>query len=138
MLDQKTLEILCFWPTDLEIRDAIKIGFHQASELAEILAMKKKPESVTYFSSKNGLQGIYDDNDTIFNGFNNENNQDNIQEEQLELSAALSISASEVSLIASDNLQNTDDILSPNCRSQLIALQKENLFINYNSKNSKF
>jgi len=138
MLDQKTLEILRFWPTDSEIRDAIKIGFHQASELAEILAMKKKPESVTYFSSKNGLQGIYDDNDTIFNGFNNENNQDNIQEEQLELSAALSISASEVSLIASDNLQNTDDILSPNCRSQLIALQKENLFINYNSKNSKF
>ena len=56
----------------------------------------------------------------------------------MELSAALSISASEVSLIASDNLQNTDDILSPNCRSQLIALQKENLFINYNSKNSKF
>ena len=41
MLDQKTLEILCFWPTDLEIRDAIKIGFHQASKLAEILAIKK-------------------------------------------------------------------------------------------------
>jgi len=28
MLDQKTLEILHFWPTDSEIRDAIKIGFH--------------------------------------------------------------------------------------------------------------
>ena len=73
--------------------------------------MKKRPELVIYFSSKNGLQGIYDNNDIIFNGFNNEVNQDNIQEEQLELSTALSISASEVSLVVSDNLQNTDDTL---------------------------
>ena len=41
MLDQKTLETLRSWPTDSEIRNAIEIGFCQASELAEILAMKK-------------------------------------------------------------------------------------------------
>ena len=52
MLNQKTLETLCSRPTDSEIRNAIEIGFCQASELAEILAIKKRPELVKYFSSK--------------------------------------------------------------------------------------
>ena len=34
--------------------------------------MKKKPESVKYFTSKNNLSGIYDNDDTLFNSFNNE------------------------------------------------------------------
>ena len=99
--------------------------------------MKKRPESVSYFSSKNGLPGTYDDDDTIFNSFNNEVNQNNIQDEQFELSAALSISANETSFIASDNLQNENDILSPDCEVQLIALRKKHLYINYNGINLK-
>ncbi len=40
--------------------------------------MKRRSESVMYYFSKNGLPGIYDDNDTIFNGINDKINQDNI------------------------------------------------------------
>ena len=102
--------------------------------------MKKRPESVTYFSSKNGLPGIFDDDDTIFNGFDNEIiNQTIIQDEHLELSTALSISASEASITISDDLQNADDKILPDCeaQAQLIALQKKYLCINYNGMNLK-
>ncbi len=40
--------------------------------------MKRRSESVMYYSSKNSLSGIYNDNDTIFNGINDKINQDNI------------------------------------------------------------
>jgi len=137
ILNQKTLETLRSWPTDSEISNAIKCGFHQASELTEILVMKKRPESVTYFSSKNGLPDIFDDDD---NGFNNEIiNQTIIQDEQLELSAALSISASEVLFTISNDLQNADDKILSDCeaQAQLIAMQKKYLCSNYNSMNLK-
>jgi len=51
--------------------------------------MKRRPESVMYYSSKNGLPGIYDDGNTIFNGVNDRISQNDIQDEKLELSAAL-------------------------------------------------
>jgi hypothetical protein len=93
--------------------------------------MKKRPESVTYFSSKNGLLDAYnDDDDVIFNSFINENQRD-IQE-QFELSTALSISASEASLTESENIDNT---LPSDCEIQLKALQKSGLCIINNSKN---
>src|SRR3954465_1515986 len=129
------------WPTDSEISNAIECGFRQVSELTEILAMTKRPESVTYFSSKNGLPYIFDDDDIISNRFNNEIiNQTIIQDEQLELSAALSISASEVSITISDDLQNANDKTLPDCeaQAQLIALQKKYLYSNYNGMNLKF
>lgn len=83
--------------------------------------MKRRPESVMYYSSKNGLPGIYDDDDTIFNGINDRVNQNNIQDEQLELSAALSTASKEI-LTTSDDLQETDTL--SNCKVQLTALKK--------------
>ncbi len=68
--------------------------------------MKRRPKSVMYYSSKNDLLGIYDDNDTIFNSINDKINQDDIQNKKLELSAALS-TASKTIIIFND-LQETD------------------------------
>ena len=59
-----------------------------------------------YYSSKNGLPDIYNDNNTIFNDINNKINQDDIQNKKLELSAALS-TASKTIIIFND-LQETD------------------------------
>src|ERR1044071_871876 len=126
-LNQKTLEILRSWPTDSDIKNAIKCGFLQASELANILAMKRRPESIMYYFSKNGLPGIYDDDDTIFNGVNDRINQNNIQDEELELSAALFTASKEN--LTSDDLQETD--ILPGCKVQLIALKKNHLHNNY-------
>ena len=79
-----------------------------------------------YYSSKNGLPDIYNDNNTIFNGINNKINQDDIQNEELKLSAALSTASK--TIITSDNLQETD-VLS-NCKVQLKTLQKKYLYNN--------
>ena len=46
----------------------------------------------------------------------------NIQDKQFELLAALSISVNEISFTISNNLQNTNNILSSDCKTQLIAL----------------
>ena len=97
--------------------------------------MKKKPEFVTYFSSKNSLSEIYNnndnDNDTTVNIFDS---GDNIQDEQFELSTALSISVNEA-FVAFKNIQNTDNILPSDFKVQLIALQKKSLCSNYNDMN---
>ena len=79
-----------------------------------------------YYSSKNGLPDIYNDNNTIFNDINNKINQDDIQNEELKLLIALSIASK--TIITSDDLQKTD-VLS-NCKVQLKALQKKYLYNN--------
>ena len=89
--------------------------------------MKRRPESVMYYSSKNGLPDIYDDDDTIFNGVNDRINQNDIQDEELELSAALFTASKEN--LTSDDLQETDILLG--CKVQLIALKKNHLHNNY-------
>ena len=96
--------------------------------------MKRRPESVMYYSSKNGLPNVYDDNDTIFNGINDKVIQDNIQDEELELSAALSI-ASKAIVTIPDNLQELD-VLS-DCEVQLTALQKKYLYNSNHGMNFK-
>ncbi len=86
-----------------------------------------------YYSNKNSLPGIYDDNDIIFNGINDKINQDDIQNEELKLSAALSTASK--TIITSDNLQETD-VLS-NCKVQLKTLQKKYLYNNNYDMNFK-